>query len=259
MSLDWNAELVEQIDTHWWRQLRPRLDGLTDEEYFWQPVPGCWTISRRGESSAPMSVGAGEFTFDYGRAEQSPAPVTTIAWRLAHIIVGFAETNGSHFGVRSPALRPSRTRVRQRRPFSNSTPHTRCGSRVCAVSVWKDSCDRRVRASRPSSPMRRWRNSSSIPALRSFTTAPRSACCAICTGRRMPTFSDPEASALEEMATSAVAMDPKAVGRCGRGQAVASASAGCWGFAGSPPGCATHPAAPRRCRSGPRALPRGRS
>lgn len=24
--------------------------------------------------------------------------MTTIAWRLAHLIVGFAETNGSHFG-----------------------------------------------------------------------------------------------------------------------------------------------------------------
>jgi hypothetical protein len=26
--------------------------------------------------------------------------VTTIAWRLGHIIEGFAETNGSHFGAR---------------------------------------------------------------------------------------------------------------------------------------------------------------
>ena len=63
------------------------------------PVPGCWTISRRGESSAPISVGAGEFTADYAMEPQDPEPVTTIAWRLAHIIVGvFGMRNASHFG-----------------------------------------------------------------------------------------------------------------------------------------------------------------
>jgi hypothetical protein len=67
MEIDWNAELVDQLEWHWQHQLRPRLDGLTDNECFWQPVPDCWTISRRGESSAPISVGAGEFTMDYAR------------------------------------------------------------------------------------------------------------------------------------------------------------------------------------------------
>lgn len=98
MTIDWNAELVDQLDTHWSHRLRPRLNGLTDEEYFWQPVPDCWTISRRGESSAPVSFGTGDFTFDYDPAAADPQPVTTIAWRLGHVIVGFAETNGSHFG-----------------------------------------------------------------------------------------------------------------------------------------------------------------
>jgi hypothetical protein len=37
---------------------------------------------------------------DYG--EPPLEAVTTIAWRLAHVIVGFASTNGQHFG-RSPA------------------------------------------------------------------------------------------------------------------------------------------------------------
>jgi hypothetical protein len=36
---------------------------------------------------------------DYAMPEQSPAPVTTIAWRLAHIIVGlFGMRNGLLFG-----------------------------------------------------------------------------------------------------------------------------------------------------------------
>ena len=45
-----------------------------------------------------MSFGAGDFTMDFGEPSGDRAPVTTIAWRLAHVIVGFAETNGTHFG-----------------------------------------------------------------------------------------------------------------------------------------------------------------
>jgi len=74
VDIDWNAELVDQLEWHWQHQLRPRLDGLTDDEYFWQPVPGCWAISLRG---------AGEFTMDYATAPHDREPVTTIAWRLA--------------------------------------------------------------------------------------------------------------------------------------------------------------------------------
>jgi hypothetical protein len=97
-AIDWNTELVKQLDLHWQHQLRPRLDGLTDAEYFWQPVPDCWTLSRRGESKASISVGAGEFTMDYAMPPTDPAPVTTIAWRLAHIIVGlFALRTATHF------------------------------------------------------------------------------------------------------------------------------------------------------------------
>ena len=98
MDLEWNAELLNQLEDHWQGQLMPRLDGLTDDEYLWQPVPDCWTISRRGESLAPISYGSGEFTMDYAEPPHVPEPATTIAWRLAHITEGFAETNASHFG-----------------------------------------------------------------------------------------------------------------------------------------------------------------
>jgi hypothetical protein len=99
MDINWNEELVSQLQGHWDNQLRPRLDGLTDDEYFWTPVPGCWTVTRRGESAAPISAGASEFTMDYDMEPQDPEPVTTIAWRLAHIIVGvFGMRNASHFG-----------------------------------------------------------------------------------------------------------------------------------------------------------------
>jgi DinB superfamily len=98
VTIDWNAALVDQLDWHWEHQLRPRLDGLTDAEYLWEPVPGCWSIRRRGTSTAPISVGAGEFTMDYAMPPNDPEPVTTIAWRLAHIIVGvFASRVATHF------------------------------------------------------------------------------------------------------------------------------------------------------------------
>jgi hypothetical protein len=106
MDIDWNAELVDQLDWHWQHQLRPRLDGLTDDEYFWQPVPGCWTLSRRGESSAPVSLGTGEFTMDYATAPRDREPVTTIAWRLAHLIDMFGPPAAPHF-ARLPADGPA--------------------------------------------------------------------------------------------------------------------------------------------------------
>jgi DinB superfamily len=93
MDVDWNAELVDQLEWHWKHQLRPRLDGLTDDEYFWQPVEGCWTLSRRGESRAPISLGGGEFTMDYAKPPHEREPVTTIAWRLAHLISLFGPSD----------------------------------------------------------------------------------------------------------------------------------------------------------------------
>jgi hypothetical protein len=98
MELDWNAELLDQLEWHWEHQLRPRLDGLTDDEYFWEPVPGGWSI-RHGGSTASMSLGGGDYLIEYAHPAPDPAPVTTIAWRLAHVTVGvFAMRNASHFG-----------------------------------------------------------------------------------------------------------------------------------------------------------------
>lgn len=86
MDIDWNAELRAQLETHWSSQLRPRLDGLTDEEYFWEPTPGGWNVRRR--PPAPTDdVDASEFVVDFAMPPPDPPPVTTIAWRLGHLIV----------------------------------------------------------------------------------------------------------------------------------------------------------------------------
>ncbi|SDO36980.1 DinB superfamily protein [Nakamurella panacisegetis] len=103
MAVNWTTELLDQLNWHWDRQLRPRLDGLTDDEYFWEPVRGAWNLRPRGEAVTPMAAGSGDYVLDYAFPEPRPAPVTTIAWRIGHLLVGvFGMRNASHFG--GPAL-----------------------------------------------------------------------------------------------------------------------------------------------------------
>lgn len=98
-DMPWNEILRDQIEWHWANQVRPRLEGLSDGEYFWEPVPGAWNVRPRGTSTAPVQGGAGAMTIDFAFPPPEPAPVTTIAWRLAHVIVGvLAMRNASHFG-----------------------------------------------------------------------------------------------------------------------------------------------------------------
>ncbi len=99
MDLNWNDELADQLDWHWTRTLRPRLGGLDDDEYFWEPVAGCWNVRPRGASTAPIAGGSGAFTVDFAMPEPDPPPVTTIAWRLGHVIVGVLGMRvAAHFG-----------------------------------------------------------------------------------------------------------------------------------------------------------------
>jgi hypothetical protein len=99
VGIDWTHQLAEQLDRHWRRQLRPRYDGLTDAEYFWEPVANTWNIRPRGHGRAAIAAGGGDFIIDYAYPEPTPAPVTTIAWRLAHLIVSvFGTRVADHFG-----------------------------------------------------------------------------------------------------------------------------------------------------------------
>lgn len=70
-------ELVDQLDFQWQTGLRPRLDGLSDDEYRWEPVPDCWTVR-----AVP-----GGHKIDFELSPPEPPPVTTIAWRIGHLTV----------------------------------------------------------------------------------------------------------------------------------------------------------------------------
>jgi hypothetical protein len=37
--MDRTRQLLEQLTFHWESQARPRLEGLTDDEYLWEPDP----------------------------------------------------------------------------------------------------------------------------------------------------------------------------------------------------------------------------
>jgi len=97
--MDWTSLLLEQLTYHWENQARPRLDGLTDEEYLWEPAPGAWSIRPRAQARTAMAAGAGDLVADFEFPEPVPTPVTTVAWRLGHVIVGvFGARNAAHFG-----------------------------------------------------------------------------------------------------------------------------------------------------------------
>lgn len=102
-DLDLVARLHEQLDWHWRTLARPRLEGLSDEEYLWEPAPGTWSVRRRDDPAPPSvnhRVGAGEWLIDFGMPEPQPAPVTSVAWRLGHVVVGvLGQRAASHFGA----------------------------------------------------------------------------------------------------------------------------------------------------------------
>jgi hypothetical protein len=71
---DVRARSVELVSLEpFFQRFRRRLEGLTDEEYLWEPAPGCLTVR-------PDEIGS----FRTG-GQPSPGPLTTIAWRMCHI------------------------------------------------------------------------------------------------------------------------------------------------------------------------------
>jgi hypothetical protein len=92
----WRDQLLAQLEFYWSCHLRPRLRGLTDDEYFWEPVPDCWSIRQTPD---------GTWGIDWAWPTPKSPPVTTIAWRLAHIGVQALGIRWStHFGDGSLTL-----------------------------------------------------------------------------------------------------------------------------------------------------------
>ena len=65
---------------------------LTDDEFFWEPLPHCWSVRRRGECLTPTPFGDEDWVADFdadlaeraGRGEATE-PLTTVAWLMWHM------------------------------------------------------------------------------------------------------------------------------------------------------------------------------
>jgi hypothetical protein len=86
--MNWSALLVGQLEFYWDVHLRPRLEGLTDEEYLWKPAEDSWSL---------RSDADGNLVMDQQWPEPSPPPLTTIAWRIMHVGVDVLATRASTF------------------------------------------------------------------------------------------------------------------------------------------------------------------
>ena len=58
------------------QRFRQRLEGLSDAEYLWEPAPRCWSLDVTAD---------GRHRAHRERPEPDRPPLTTIAWRMAHV------------------------------------------------------------------------------------------------------------------------------------------------------------------------------
>ncbi|MFE3548644.1 DinB family protein [Streptomyces kronopolitis] len=87
---------------------------MTQEEYLWEPVPGCWSVCPRTAGPGPgatLLTGTGPWGRDATPGPHpSPPPFTTLAWRLSHLsellTLRADHTAGSHRLTRDD-FRPS--------------------------------------------------------------------------------------------------------------------------------------------------------
>lgn len=63
------------LSDKFYKRFSARIDGLTDEEYWWEPAPDAWSLAEHN----------GKLAMQWGIIFDEPQPVTTIAWRFTHI------------------------------------------------------------------------------------------------------------------------------------------------------------------------------
>jgi hypothetical protein len=98
-----------------------RLAGLGDEEYLWEPVPGCWSLRRRGEAVTPRAFGPGEWVLDLGAPDIPASEYAEVARQAADgmsvekiaedwsVSVARVEEVLAHTGVPEPDVTPVTT------------------------------------------------------------------------------------------------------------------------------------------------------
>src|SRR5438309_12065011 len=84
--------------------VRTGLQGLTDDEYLWEPVTACWSVRPRSEQrTAPDEHRPeGDWGLDIEYPDPDPPPLTTIAWRMVHMTGSVYVAAASLRGDRHP-------------------------------------------------------------------------------------------------------------------------------------------------------------
>jgi hypothetical protein len=85
-GVEWGKQLVGQMEFYWDAHLRPRLGGLTDDEYAWRPVEPCLDLEPGGGGR-----------LRYREPARDTPVVTTLRWRLMHIAIGCFHSRASTF------------------------------------------------------------------------------------------------------------------------------------------------------------------
>ncbi|HVT77141.1 MAG TPA: DinB family protein [Acidimicrobiales bacterium] len=72
--------VLGQLDVWWWGAVTNHMAGLTDDQFFWRPTPDAFCLRREGDALF--------YEWPPGSRGETTPPVTTIAWRLAHVAQG---------------------------------------------------------------------------------------------------------------------------------------------------------------------------
>lgn len=102
MSLPSAAEVLKVQLRHAWLGSRRVLEGLTTDEYFWEPASPCWSVRLRDPSV--RGWGSGEFVCEDAWPPPDPLPTTTIAWRVIHLAAWTDIYRGFAFDGTQPDL-----------------------------------------------------------------------------------------------------------------------------------------------------------
>jgi hypothetical protein len=73
-----DAVLAKSFDS-----LRWLLEDIGDDDCFWEPGDPCWSVRRRED--ATVGWGTGAWVCEDRWPPPDPLPLTTIAWRMAHL------------------------------------------------------------------------------------------------------------------------------------------------------------------------------
>ncbi len=81
--MELGAQLLRSMLRKSFDNVRWLLEDVDDDDCFWEPDASCWSVRRRVD--AGRGWGAGDWVCEDAWPPPDPLPLTTIAWRVAHL------------------------------------------------------------------------------------------------------------------------------------------------------------------------------